>query len=389
MPDRGPTSFRLPPRASKSPARSSGAPQLPRPMRVVPVLILALLAAPFALAQDNATGNQTATPTATPTEAGPITFNVQGHADGTDYYWTVEGQNGHNPTLSVPPGAKVTFHVSSVSGVHNFKVGSEKVSDVINEGESVDAEWTAPASGEATYICEIHGAAMSGKIRVGAATGGAPAPAAQATPAPTAITVIAHADGSDYYWTVEGVAGKNPTLVVAPDADITVTVKNSGDQTHNFGVGVTDKASDYVNTAADVVTFTFHSGAEGQSSEYFCVPHKGLGMKGVLKFAKEIAPAPSGGGGDLTGNINGGSTDLGQFDPACAGMTIPDASANKEIGGPTIPDYVQRCKDIKAGVQTDSEARAPSNADYVIPISIVLIALGIVGVVWVHKFYKP
>jgi hypothetical protein len=203
---------------------------------------------------------------------------------------------------------------------------------------------------------------------------------------------VGHDDSGTYYWTLEGQSQHNPTITVQPDADITVTVKNSGSTPHNFAVGDDKKGSDYVNTPADVATYTFHSGAESASVKYFCVPHGSLGMTGTVKFAKTLAPPATGGGasGPLgTGPINGAAVDLGDVtgNPKCHGILVPEAVANKQVGGPTLADYLKRCEE--GGVQAEGEARAPSGADYVIPASLVLIGLGIVGVVWVHKSYKP
>src|SRR5437763_399387 len=81
------------------------------------------------------------------------------------------------------------------------------------------------------------------------------ASAAPPTPATTSVTIVAHVEGDSYFWTLEAQTQHNPTITVAPDTTITVTVKNSGSATHNFDVG-TNKASDYLNGPGDVVTYT-------------------------------------------------------------------------------------------------------------------------------------
>jgi hypothetical protein len=67
-------------------------------------------------------------------------------------------------------------------------------------------------------------------------------------------------------------------------------------------------------------------------------------------------------------------------------MEIPAPAADKLVGGPTIADYQKRCDE---GGATAEGVQLPSNADYVIPVSLGVIVLGVVGVVWVHKFYSP
>jgi plastocyanin len=116
--------------------------------------------------ESNATGEEAA-------PAGPITIELQGYQEGGSFFWRVKGNDAKNPTITVEPGQEVTFHVTSVSGLHNLAVGDQKVSPVINEGDSADYAWTAPAeAGSVVYICKIHGTSMSGRVQVGAATGG-------------------------------------------------------------------------------------------------------------------------------------------------------------------------------------------------------------------------
>ncbi|MFA5861067.1 MAG: hypothetical protein WDA16_05170, partial [Candidatus Thermoplasmatota archaeon] len=162
-------------------------------MRLLLVLVgLALLSAPAVLAEGNATTNSTNETTNTTTTnttatnatvnetnttptapAGPIEISLDGHGDGAGFYWTLRGATERNPTLSVQPGQHVTFHVRSVTSLHNIKIGDDKVSAIINEGDSLDVEWTAPTEpGTVTYICVIHGKLMSGTIQVGAPKSG-------------------------------------------------------------------------------------------------------------------------------------------------------------------------------------------------------------------------
>ena len=365
-------------------------------MRALLLVVVPLLLSGVAMAQNQTDNSTNAT---APTPAGPATASVTmiAHAEGGSFYWTLEGPSQHNPTITVQPDADITVTVkNSGDQTHNFAVEPDTHGSayVNTAGDTTTYEFTMPDH-DVQYYCVPHKTSgMIGKITTGGATGGqAPPPAAEAPPAPTSFTIVGHAEGGSFYWTLEGQSQHNPTITVQPDADITVTVKNSGSTSHNFAVGSDTKGSDYVNTESDVATYTFHSGAEGQSVSYFCVPHGGSGMKGTIKFAKTLAAPSSGGGGTSgtlgTGTINGAAADLGQVsgDSKCSGMPIPEAVANGEIGGPTVNDYKKRCEE--GGVSAEGEARAASGADYVIPASFVLIALGVVAVVYVHKYYKP
>jgi hypothetical protein len=216
----------------------------------------------------NASANNT---TSAPAPAGPITISLEGHGDNGQFFWTLAGQSDHNPTITVQPGQQVTFHVTAVSSVHNFKIGDNKPTSPISEGDSVDVSWTAPAApGTVTYICTIHGQQMSGTIQVGNPAGG---------------------------------------------------------------------------------------------------------------------PQTSGGVGD--GEIVGSTVRLGDYykDPAltptCADEKIPAIVTRGVTGGPTLSDYAKWCE------TGGNPPRPPSSADFVIPISFGVIGLGVLGVVWAHRVYKP
>lgn len=245
-------------------------------MRLVFVLAILVAISPVILAQNESSNNTTTNETPvndtpvndTPEPAGPIVFELKGQGGGGAFYWTVEGVAGNNPTLSVPPGADVTFVFTTETGsVHNLKVGDSPVSKALSEGDpAIEYKWKAPdAAGSVVYICVIHGKAMSGTIQVGA------------------------------------------------------------------------------------------------------------------------APPPSGGGDG--GEIVGETIDLGALGyPQCAGVMIPAIVTTDVVGAPTVQDYVDRCQSGGQGVST---TRPSHPVDYVIPGSMVAIGLGIVGVVWVHRYYKP
>lgn len=98
----------------------------------------------------------------------------------------------------------------------------------------------------------------------------------------TAFTLTTHADGSTYYFQGED-GTKNPTLTVPANTEITITLKNVGDAVHNIQVDGSD-ASEYVQADGDEVTYKFTSPASG-SKDYWCVPHKSSGMRGMVKVA--------------------------------------------------------------------------------------------------------
>lgn len=215
-----------------------------------------------------------------------------------------------------------------------------------------------------------------------AAGGNETAPDAPAAPQEITLKVVGYQEGSAFYFTVEGYEGRNPTLSLPAGAKVTVLL-TSASGFHNIQV-TGSPASPFVDESSGEITYTF-TVPESGSITYWCVPHRGSGMQGTIRV-QSAGGAPAEGEGD-SDSITGETVDLGQFDPACAGTKIPAAVAQNVVGGPTVADYIAKCKAAGGGEVQEVDNSHP--ADLVIPGSFLLIALGIVGVVWVHKYYKP
>lgn len=219
-------------------------------------------------------------------------------------------------------------------------------------------------------------------------TTGANETAPEATPAgPVSIVLTGHGEGGAFFFALEGESKRNPTLTVAPGSEVTVTLKTVSGAVHNFCTDASGtKTCTKLVSEGDEASITFTVPDEPGSFEYWCDPHRSSKMIGRLVVG--TAPSPGGGASSGSGEEFAGETvDLGDLGyPECAGTKVPRATADRTVGGPTINDYVERCH---AGGETVTQTRAKHAADYVIPGSIVLIALGIVGVVWAHRAYKP
>lgn len=212
-------------------------------------------------------------------------------------------------------------------------------------------------------------------------TPGAPVstPPAQAA-GPLEIVLEAHTLGGAGYFTLEGAAEKNPVLRVAPGQEVRVTLKGTDEGVHNFCIG-TGKCTAFVMSAGAAETYTFTAPEDG-ALEYYCQPHRTGGMKGTLAVGDAAAATDA--GGVAEGAISGETVDLSQYDPSCAGRVAPAIVTKGIVGAPTLDDYVAACKSV-----TTTQAKQMHAADYVIPLSWALIGLGVAGVVWVHKYYKP
>lgn len=214
------------------------------------------------------------------------------------------------------------------------------------------------------------------------ADGEGAAPEEPAQPQAVELVVLGHQDGSAFYFTVEGYEGRNPTISVPAGAEVTIRF-SSASGFHNIQVQG-NPASPYVDESAGEIVYKF-TAPESGSVAYWCVPHRGSGMQGTIRVQAAGGGSDAGGEGD--GGITGESIDLGQYDPACAGTRVPAIVADNVVGGPTLQDYIQRCQSAGGGEVQQVDDSHP--ADLVIPGSFLLIALGVVGVVWVHKYYKP
>ncbi len=124
--------------------------------------------------------------------------------------------------------------------------------------------------------------------------GAALAPSAGAHGGAEHLTVTAHDDGGDYWFTVEGYDGQNPALILSPDTTYEVTLIGADDTaaSHNLVFGWEDTQGNdrYVN-AGENTTFQVTTPAEGDypftgGEGYWCTPHKSAGMAGAV-FASE------------------------------------------------------------------------------------------------------
>lgn len=204
--------------------------------------------------------------------------------------------------------------------------------------------------------------------------------ASPAVPEPITIELEGLAEDGFFFRKV-GDTTRNPTLTVQPGQKVTfVFTTVSG--VHNLNIN--GEVMTKILGEGERETIEWTAPMTPGVIQYWCDPHKASGMVGRIQVGAAAPPAAS--GDEET--IEGPTVDLGQYDASCAGKTAPASAANGEVGMPTIQDYVQKLCLSSDG--TEQVAADPyKSADYVIPLSWALIGLGIVGVVWVHKYYKP
>ena len=207
-------------------------------------------------------------------------------------------------------------------------------------------------------------------------------PAGNDTPAapagPLEIILEGVQEGSAVYYRFPGETQRNPTLNVQPGQVVRFTLRIASG-VHNLNVNDEQKTPVIGEGEA---SFEWTAPTTPGRVEYWCDPHKSAGMRGTI----QVGAAPGGGGGGEQGEISGDTIDLGEYSAACEGRVAPAAAAEGIVGLPTLQDYIDAC------TRTEGDAeppRAKHVADYIIPLSWLLIGLGIVGVVWVHRYYRP
>lgn len=106
-----------------------------------------------------------------------------------------DAEGNRNPTLTVEPGAVVTFTiVNDDGGYHNFQAGSQEPSAYLeNKGDQLTYAFTAPASGSVEYKCPVHPVEMKGTLRV---AGAGAEPTGNGTPGPAFVGLLLAVAGS-------------------------------------------------------------------------------------------------------------------------------------------------------------------------------------------------
>lgn len=100
------------------------------------------------------------------------------------------------------------------------------------------------------------------------------------------LGVTAHDNGYEFWFEVEGVAGRNPEVRVEPGARVTVRFTNDGTSPHHFRIGppVDDELECCVGPGGGA-SFTFEAPFDAGHVAYWCEPHRSLGMEGRLAVA--------------------------------------------------------------------------------------------------------
>lgn len=112
------------------------------------------------------------------------------------------------------------------------------------------------------------------------------------------FTLVGHLSGGAYFWTLENATVRNPDLVVPPHATVHVRVLNDGASVHNLQVDGFPP-SGYVSVDNPETQYSFAAPASGVI-DYWCQPHKSVGMAGrVVVAGTDVEPRETAGVGAL------------------------------------------------------------------------------------------
>jgi MYXO-CTERM domain-containing protein len=110
--------------------------------------------------------------------SGQTSFDLETHADGGAYFFTLQGQTDHNPTLNIPANTQITVTIHNTGGssatTHNFcDEYDNKCSDYVNnDGDTAKLTFTSTSS-DAGYHCQPHQSlGMHGTFHIASANGG-------------------------------------------------------------------------------------------------------------------------------------------------------------------------------------------------------------------------
>lgn len=94
------------------------------------------------------------------------------------------------------------------------------------------------------------------------------------------LVITAH-DDDGWYFMVSGYDDRNPTIVLPPGSDVSVTFRNEGSIAHNLRFAQMDGFATQIIDGGEEATLEFVVPAGGLST-YWCDPHVGLGMEGKV-----------------------------------------------------------------------------------------------------------
>lgn len=111
------------------------------------------------------------------------------------------------------------------------------------------------------------------------ATVSALAPGADARQPTPAFNVTAHDDGLAFWFEVDGLPGRNPTIPVDPGATVTIHLRNNGTVRHDFWAHPLGGVPCCLEPGA-TGNGTFIAPMSDTGIPYHCTLHKGAGMAG-------------------------------------------------------------------------------------------------------------
>ena len=225
------------------------------------------------------------------------------------------------PAIQVDPGTTVVWEWSGNGGGHNVIDEAGTFESELTDEAGFTFEQTFDSEGITKYYCQPHRAAgMKGAVVVGSAGGGGgnggggggrpdyegyldDVPNFESTEdlrGQSEVTVTVGGD-SNNGWSFEP-----PAIHV--DAGTTVVWEWSG---NGGGHNVVDEAGNFESELTDEAGYTFeHTFEDDGIFKYYCMPHKGSGMKGAVVVGSDYPTTGGGGNGDGGDGGGGGEVEV-------------------------------------------------------------------------------
>ncbi|GEM_PF-6410806 len=101
--------------------------------------------------------------------------------------------------------------------------------------------------------------------------------------------VVAHNVGAPgsrnehpFWFTVDGLEGRDPQLNLTPGEDVTITFTNEGDRPHSLQLGDPIGVGTGLVDPNGTATLSFRAPANATATGYWCALHRPVGMAGAI-----------------------------------------------------------------------------------------------------------
>ncbi|MEF8842362.1 MAG: plastocyanin/azurin family copper-binding protein [Haloarculaceae archaeon] len=201
-----------------------------------------------------------------------------------------------NPTLELEAGKRYRVVWENLDGeAHNWVIEDADGNNIVRteiiseEGATQTVEFEATAA-MASYYCEVHPTSMRGPVEVSGGTSDTSTPTETPAETPTPVgeadhTVSMVTEGSEYYFDPIG-------LAVEPGDTVEWVIESGSHSSTSYDDRIPEGAKPWDSGVLSEEGATFRQTFETEGTyDYFCTPHKTLGMVGRVVVGEPGGPA--------------------------------------------------------------------------------------------------